>query len=169
MENNNENITTADMEKTAAGNSENIEKLLKKQLFAARVTMVCAIGLVCCFIVITLAIVNTVAKVDAVVAAVETMSAEVKNVVASTTELEAELTKTISEFNEVLPTLGEASEAIAEISESLNDEGLPKLYETLDQLEGLEKLQNIDIESLNGAITSLYNVVAPLSRLFGTK
>lgn len=152
---------------TVTNSNENIEKLLKKQLTAMRITMVCAIILVGCFLAITVSIVNLMPKIDAAAAMVETMSVEIENVVKSTTELEKELTRTISEFNEVLPTLGEASEAIADISESLSNEGLPKLYETLDQLEGLEKLQNINIDDLNSAIKSLADVVAPLARLFG--
>jgi len=143
-----------------------LEKLLEKQLFATRMIMICNVLLLCCLLVMTIAVVKLVPKINTTLEQITVLTTQAESVMEDMDTLAKETTTAVTEFNKVIPTLSDASSNIAEISASLTDEGLPKLYETLENLEGLKKLQNIDINSLNDAIKSLSDVVEPLAKFF---
>jgi len=144
-----------------------LEELMNKQLKTQRITMVASIITAACFMILTIAVLTAVPKINKAVSSINGMMEEIQAIVDSTEELSRVGLEAVNEINKALPALTEASDSIASISKSLEDEGLPKLYQTLENLEALKKLQNINIEELNGAIKSLHDVVAPLARLFG--
>lgn len=136
-----------------------LEEYAKKQLAAGRVTMVCSILLCLCLVIITLAVVNTVPKLNQALARVDAAVEDADSML-------DEVDTLVKQLNDTVPALKEASESITAVADSLEDEGLPKLYETLEALQGLKKLEDLDLEALNGAIESLYNVIKPMSDFF---
>jgi len=144
-----------------------LEELMQKQLKIQKITMVACLIMCVCFLVLTLSVLAVVPQLAQAVNSVNEMMGEIQTIVDSTEELSKVGLEAVNEINKALPALTEASDSIAAISKSLEDEGLPKLYQTLENLESLKKLQDINIEELNGAIKSLHDVVAPLARLFG--
>ena len=157
-----------------ADREETKEKLLKAQLAAARIGTFFTAALFGCFLWLTVSLTSVIPKVEESLQKVNKVAEEADELIdtagemlAATTELEKELVITVGEANKVLPGLADASEDIAAISQSLIDEGLPQLYETLENLEGLKKLEDINTEELNSAIKSLHDVVEPLAKLFG--
>ena len=92
---------------------------------------------------------------------VETLAGDAETLAKTATEAISQIDGVMDQIDEVIPTLDKATKDISDVAASLNEEGLPKLYDNLDSLN------RIDIESLNESIKSLHNVVEPLARLFG--
>lgn len=110
----------------------NEEKLRKKTLFWTRITGISSLIVLLCVLAVTTVLLRYQPRVNTILGNLEQIS----------TELDAgsrELTRTLN---------------------SLNNEGLSKMYGTL------ENIQKIDINKLNQSIDSLYQVVDPLARLF---
>ena len=63
-------------------------------------------------------------------------------------------------LDEISVELEESSRDVSAIMKSMNEEGLGKMYETLDNI------QRIDIDKLNDSIDSLYRIINPLSQIF---
>jgi len=133
-----------------------LEEYAKKQLLTSRITMVCAIILCLCFVIVTLAVVNMVPKVNT---ALEEISKVAEDIDGQMEEAEM----LIKQLNEAVPALEAASNSITSVAESLEDEGLPKLYDTL---ASLKKLEELDLTSLNSAIKNLSDVIEPLAKFF---
>ena len=110
----------------------NDEKLAGKTLFWMRVTGVSSLIVLLCVLAVTFSLLRYQPRVNTILGNLEQISAELE-------EGSTELTRTLS---------------------SLNNEGLAKMYGTLDNI------QKIDIEKLNQSIDSLYRVVDPLAKLF---
>jgi len=133
-----------------------LEELAKKQLITSRITMVCVIILCLCAVIATLAIVNLVPKVNTALEQISQVAADIDAQME-----EAELL--IKQLNEAVPALESASNAITGVAKNLEDEGLPKLYDTL---ASLKKLEELDLTTLNGAIKNLSDVIEPLAKFF---
>ena len=129
------------------GSAEIFLKQMKKQGRFTAVVMVCNIILLLCMVILTLAIVGVALNIR------ETLDSA--NEFAETAQIAVE------KIEELIPEFTEATRDFSRVSDSLSSEGLPKLYESLDTLNQL------DIKRFNESITSLYNVVEPLSKLFG--
>lgn len=95
------------------------------------------------------------------IADTETLAKGATEAIGKIDEVIDDVSAAIDQIGEVIPTLDSATKDISDIAASLNDEGLPKLYENLDALN------KVDIETLNNSIKSLHNVVEPLAKLFG--
>ena len=81
----------------------------------------------------------------------------------------ADLKKTSSELAEVdVEAIASDIAELVENSDTLITETQQGLSETLDQSQAaLQKIQSIDIESLNRSIADLQAVISPLRSLFG--
>ena len=75
----------------------------------------------------------------------------------------------ISQLNTAAEDLTEVTRQLAAVDIESTVDGLNKTMASAQQSlnEGAQKLEQLDIETLNAAIEDLYEVVAPLSRLFG--
>lgn len=82
----------------------------------------------------------------------------------------------IPKVNQLLDDIQVSVTNIQNISQDLADADLPGMIDNIDSLAttsetsirmAVNKLNSIDFEALNSAITDLSNVVRPLSRLFG--
>ncbi|MGN0373257.1 MAG: hypothetical protein ACI4F3_10630 [Enterocloster sp.] len=82
----------------------------------------------------------------------------------------------VPKVNTTLESIQISVNNIQQISQDLSEADLSGMIDDVDNLvqtsetsiqEAVEKLNSIDIESLNDAIRDLSNIVKPLSRLFG--
>ena len=75
----------------------------------------------------------------------------------------------ISRLNNAAEDLTDVTRQLAAVDIESTVDGLNKTMASSQQSlnEGAQKLEQLDIETLNAAIEDLYEVVAPLSRLFG--
>ena len=74
------------------------------------------------------------------------------------------LTQALDQANAVLADAGEAIEDLQEVSQNVNelvDSGSLAIGQTM------EKIEQMDIEQLNGAIADLNRVIEPLAEFFG--
>ena len=74
------------------------------------------------------------------------------------------LTQALDQANEVLADAGAAIEDLQEVSQNVNelvDSGSLAIGQTM------EKIEQMDIEQLNGAIADLNRVIEPLAEFFG--
>ena len=74
------------------------------------------------------------------------------------------LTQALDQANMVLADAGEAIEDLQEVSQNVNelvDSGSLAIGQTM------EKIEQMDIEQLNGAIADLNRVIEPLAEFFG--
>lgn len=110
----------------------NEDKLAKKTLFWMRVTGISSLIVLLCVLAVTVSLLRYQPRVNTILGNLEQISSELDTG-------SREMTRTLN---------------------SLNNEGLKKMYGTLDNI------QKIDIEKLNQSIDSLYRVVDPLARLF---
>lgn len=76
----------------------------------------------------------------------------------------------------VTPKLNQVLSNLQEISWSLNEEDVHKMVQNINQLaetsqtsveEATEKLNQVDLESLNESIQDLNSIISPLARLLG--
>ena len=101
-------------------------------LFWARVTGGCAVAIFACVLILTMTIMSYTPRINSILANLDEISVE----------------------------LEESSRDVSAIMKSMNEEGLGKMYETLDNI------QRIDIDKLNDSIDSLYRIINPLSQIF---
>ncbi|MDO5351187.1 MAG: hypothetical protein Q4E86_14750 [Lachnospiraceae bacterium] len=82
----------------------------------------------------------------------------------------------IPKVNQLLDDIQVSVTNIQDISQDLADADLPKMIQDVDNLvstsessiqTAVDKLNSIDFDALNSAITDLSNIVRPLGRLFG--
>ncbi|MDO4329899.1 MAG: hypothetical protein Q4C66_11270 [Lachnospiraceae bacterium] len=82
----------------------------------------------------------------------------------------------IPKVNQLLDDIQVSVTNIQDISQDLADADLPKMIQDVDNLvstsessiqTAVNKLNSIDFDALNSAITDLSNIVRPLGRLFG--
>lgn len=82
----------------------------------------------------------------------------------------------IPKVNQLLDDIQVSVTNIQDISQDLADADLPKMIRDVDSLAAtsessiqtaVDKLNSIDFDALNSAITDLSNIVRPLGRLFG--
>lgn len=126
--------------KTKVMENKNTEKTDKKTeksdsdkvLFWARVTGGCAVAIFVCVLILTMTIMSYTPRINSILANLDEISVE----------------------------LEESSRDVSAIMKSMNEEGLGKMYETLDNI------QRIDIDKLNDSIDSLYRIINPLSQIF---
>lgn len=126
---------------------EKLEANQKKQTGLLRVTAICNVLICVCMVILTLAIVNMVPKITEALG-------EVQNLASTTTQA-------VSDIEKIIPELEQSAKGMTEISASIQSDGLPKLYESLDNLN------KVDVETLNNSIQGLSDVVSPLAKLFG--
>lgn len=126
---------------------EKLEANQKKQTGLLRVTAICNVLICVCMVILTLAIVNMVPKITEALG-------EVQNLASTTTQA-------VSDIEKIIPELEQSAKGMTEISDSIQSDGLPKLYESLDNLN------KVDVETLNNSIQGLSDVVSPLAKLFG--
>ncbi len=135
-----EHKTEAVKHKIEAVENKNTEKADKKTgksdsdkvLFWARVTGGCAVAIFACVLILTMTIMSYTPRINSILANLDDISVE----------------------------LEESSRDVSAIMKSMNEEGLGKMYETLDNI------QRIDIDKLNDSIDSLYRIINPLSQIF---
>lgn len=137
-------------------NVKSIEKKLSRQLTVGWISLVVNIVLVICVLILTMAVVNLIPQVMNTLDQADELLLEAEKLAESANDA-------VDEINSVIPAFEAATGNISEISASLTEEGIPKLYESLDTLN------SIDIDTLNESIQSLYDVIYPLSTLFGRK
>lgn len=118
-------------------NSEKTDKKTEKSdsdkvLFWARVTGGCTVAIFACVLILTMTIMSYTPRINSILANLDEISVE----------------------------LEESSRDVSAIMKSMNEEGLGKMYETLDNI------QRIDIDKLNDSIDSLYRIINPLSQIF---
>lgn len=118
-------------------NTEKTDKKTKRSnsdriLFWARVTAGCAVAIFACVLILTMTIMSYTPRINSILANLDEISVE----------------------------LEESSRDVSAIMKSMNEEGLGKMYETLDNI------QRIDIDKLNDSIDSLYRIINPLSQIF---
>lgn len=126
---------------------EKLEANQKKQTGLLRVTAICNVLICICMVILTLAIVNMVPKITEALNEIQTL--------AGTTN------EAMGDIEKIIPELEKSAKGMTEISNSIQNDGLPKLYESLDNLN------KIDMETLNESIKGLSDVVSPLAKLFG--
>ncbi len=82
----------------------------------------------------------------------------------------------IPKVNQLMDDIQVSVTNIQHISQDLADADLPKMIQDVDSLvstsessiqTAVDKLNSIDFDALNSAITDLSNIVRPLGRLFG--
>ena len=135
-----EHKTEAVKHKIEAVENKNSEKTDKKTekpdsdrvLFWARVTGGCEVAIFACVLILTMTIMSYTPRINSILANLDEISVE----------------------------LEESSRDVSAIMKSMNEEGLGKMYETLDNI------QRIDIDKLNDSIDSLYRIINPLSQIF---
>lgn len=129
------------------GYFEKLEANQRKQTGLLRVTAICSVLICLCMIVITLAIVNMVPQITNALGQVETLAGSAN--------------QAVTDIEKIIPELEQSAKSMTEISRSITTDGLPKLYESLDNLN------KVDVETLNESIKGLSDVVSPLAKLFG--
>ena len=135
-----EHKTEAVKHKIEAVENKNSEKTDKKTekpdsdkvLFWARVTGGCGVAIFACVLILAMTIMSYTPRINSILANLDEISVE----------------------------LEESSRDVSAIMKSMNEEGLGKMYETLDNI------QRIDIDKLNDSIDSLYRIINPLSQIF---
>ena len=125
---------------------EKLEANQKKQTGLLRFTAICSLLICLCMVILTLAVVNMVPQVTNALEQIETLAGSANQAVA--------------DIEKMIPELEESAKGMTEISNSVQTEGLPKLYESLDNLN------KIDVETLNNSIQGLSDVVTPLANFF---
>ena len=140
---------------------------MKKQMLFTKITAICSAGLLVCVLVLTIAVLRLTPAISETASKINEIAEEALVIVDDVQELTktaavsiGEINKVVKQIDDALPAFISASDDISSIAASLNEEGLPKLYEDLD------KLSRLDIESLNNSIRSLYDVIEPLAQLF---
>ena len=124
---------------------ETYVKELKKQTFFAKLTFGCVAGIFAIFLVSALILVPKVTKI----------LGDVEKTVASADAAVESLSKTANELAEAdLAGLITSTETLVEES----SQGVA---------QAIGKISDIDIDSLNSAISDLESVVGPLANLFG--
>ena len=83
---------------------------------------------------------------------------------------------TMPRVNTLLDDLQASAKNIQQVSKELTEADLPQMMKNMNALvstsetsiqNAMDKLNSIDFEALNSAITDLSNIVRPLGRLFG--
>ena len=142
---------------------EENNRLLKHMLICQRVTVACVVLMFVCIFITTLAVVNMQPQINKAVSEVTALVSTAEESVEEVNSVIKDIQTLVTDAEDLIPDLEKSAESISEISKSLQDEGLNKLYESLDNLN------KIDIETLNNSINGLSSVVSPLAALFGKK
>ena len=128
---------------------ETLQKNQKKQTGLLRLIMVFNLIICVCMVVVTVSVVNVMPQVSSALKEVETLASGASGA--------------INDVEALIPDLQQTSKELGTISTSISSDGLPKLYESLDNLNKL------DMETLNQSIADLAAVIDPLARFFGKK
>ena len=134
--------------------SEKMLEYMKKQVFYSRITCILVLAVLVVLILLTRSMIRLSDNVN-------DLAPQAEQVMTDIDELTKEVADVTEELSTITDDLKSSASDIADIAESLNNEGLKEMYDTL------EKAQEIDIDKLNKSIDGLYDVVEPLSRMFG--
>lgn len=126
---------------------EKLEANQKKQSGLLTVVAICSVVICLCMGVITYSVISVMPKIGGILDTAQEAATSANTV--------------IGDVEKLLPELEATAKGLSEISDSIQNEGLTKLYESLDNLN------KIDINTLNESIQSLHDVVQPMARLFG--
>lgn len=135
-----------DLNQTENGQLAKLIENSEKQLFYARarcvLSVVTALAIICCLVVVVPVILKTASNIDAV----------------------------ISQVSETIPLADDAIKGITEMSGAITDMGqnmddfITENGETVSSL--MQQIESVDFEGLNKAIKDLGDVVEPFARFF---
>ena len=146
MNGNNENLRKSDSELRQLVYEQNLQqtKWIKRQtIFVSLLLLVVAVAL----ILLSIQVSNVLGEANAAIDEITRLTQELNNVLD-----ESHLTELLQNANTLIEESGES---------------LTKALDGVD--EALKKVEQIDIDALNSAISDLQKVIDPLARLFGKK
>ena len=146
MNGNNENLRKSDSELRQLVYEQNLQqtKWIKRQtIFVSLLLLVVAVAL----ILLSIQVSNVLGEANAAIDEIARLTHELNNVLD-----ESHLTELLQNANTLIEESGES---------------LTKALDGVD--EALKKVEQIDIDALNSAISDLQKVIDPLARLFGKK
>ena len=146
MNGNNENLRKSDSELRQLVYEQNLQqtKWIKRQtIFVSLLLLVVAVAL----ILLSIQVSNVLGEANAAIDEITRLTHELNNVLD-----ESHLAELLQNANTLIEESGES---------------LTKALDGVD--EALKKVEQIDIDALNSAISDLQKVIDPLARLFGKK
>lgn len=144
------NVTESVENKTSKSTEELLTEILKYQKRGSRITRIASFAVIAIVVAIAVCLVLLMPKIVGFVDHAETSLSQLDGVISETSSMMDEVNGLITEAGTLIDN---SNKMVSENTDAVS--------------ETVQKLNNIDFETLNKAINELHDVVEPLSNFFG--